>query len=88
MAAVTASDVRLRHPRHPTSCIFGERQKPSTIAKRAHIGIDNNAPQAGDRIADALERRYRYFGLILLNPLFDELQQMRQLTTEVIPELP
>jgi hypothetical protein len=34
-----------------------------TIAKGVYIGMDNNAPQAGDRIADALKRRYRYFGL-------------------------
>jgi probable F420-dependent oxidoreductase len=87
-----------------------------TIAKRVYIGIDNNAENARDRLADALERRYGYFGLpniaavavagtaddciaglrdiaaaganmILLNPLFDDLNQMQRLATDVIPGL-
>jgi hypothetical protein len=69
-----------------------------------------------DRIEDALERRYSYFGMtnlaagavvgtpddyttglraiplagahmILLNPLFDEPQQMQRVATDVIPRL-
>jgi probable F420-dependent oxidoreductase len=87
-----------------------------TIAKRVYIGVDDSAVTARARIADALERTYRYFGLtnvasfavagtpddciaglrdiaaagarmILLNPLFDELQQMQRLATEVMPGL-
>ena len=87
-----------------------------TIAKRVYIAIGDNAGNARDRIVDALDRRYRYFGLgnldavavagtvddciaglrdiaaagahmILLNPLFDELQQMQRLASEVIPRL-
>ena len=88
-----------------------------TIAKRVYIAIDDNAENARERIADALDRRYSYFGLgniatvavagtvddcvaglcdiaaagadmILLNPLFDELRQMRRLADEVIPRVP
>jgi probable F420-dependent oxidoreductase len=87
-----------------------------TIAKRIYIAVDNDADKARDRITNALDRRYRYFGMgnlaavavagtvddcvaglhevaaagaqmILLNPLFDELHQMRRLATEVIPRL-
>jgi probable F420-dependent oxidoreductase len=34
-----------------------------TIAKRVYIAIGDNAETARDRIADALDRRYSYFGL-------------------------
>jgi alkanesulfonate monooxygenase SsuD/methylene tetrahydromethanopterin reductase-like flavin-dependent oxidoreductase (luciferase family) len=34
-----------------------------TIAKRVYIAIDDNAENARDRITDALECRYSYFGL-------------------------
>lgn len=95
-----------------------QRRDPAgfTIAKRVYIAIDDDAQNARDRIADALDRWYRYFGLrnldavaiagtaddclaglrdvaaagaqmILLNPLFDELQQMQRLADEVIPRL-
>lgn len=42
-----------------------QRRDPGsfTIAKRVYIAIDDNAETARDRIADALERRYSYFGL-------------------------
>jgi alkanesulfonate monooxygenase SsuD/methylene tetrahydromethanopterin reductase-like flavin-dependent oxidoreductase (luciferase family) len=87
-----------------------------TVAKRVYIAIDDDAQDARDRIADALERRYSYFGpsnlaavavagtthdciaglrdiaaagarMILLNPLFNELEQMQRLATEVVPQL-
>jgi probable F420-dependent oxidoreductase len=87
-----------------------------TLAKRVYIAVDDDADKARNRITDALERRYGYFGmtnlaavpvagtvddcaaglhdvatagarLILLNPLFDELDQMHRLATEVIPRL-
>lgn len=88
-----------------------------TIAKRVYIAVDDDAGKARDRISDALQDRYGYFGLgnltavavagtaddcaaglsdiaaagahtIILNPLFDELRQMRRLAAEVIPRLP
>lgn len=95
-----------------------QRRDPGgfTIAKRVYIAVANDAGKVRDRIADALERRYGYFGmtglaavgvagtvddcvaglrevaaagaqLILLDPLFDELDQMHRLATEVIPRL-
>lgn len=95
-----------------------QRRDPGsfTIAKRVYIAVANDADKARARIADALERRYGYFGmtglaavgvagtvddcaaglrevaaagaqLILLDPLFDELDQMHRLATEVIPRL-
>lgn len=87
-----------------------------TIAKRVYVAIDDNPGNARERIADALDRRYSYFGLsnldavavagtaddcltglrdiaaagaqmILLNPLFDEAQQMQRLASEIISRL-
>lgn len=34
-----------------------------TLAKRVYIAVEHDAGRARDRIGDALERRYRYFGL-------------------------
>lgn len=87
-----------------------------TLAKRVYIAVDDDGDNARDRIANALQHRYGYFGMtglaavpvagtvddcvaglhevaaagaqmILLNPLFDELDQMHRLATEVIPKL-
>lgn len=95
-----------------------QRRDPSsfTLAKRVYIAVDKDGDKARERITDALEHRYGYFGMtdlavvsvagtvddcvaglhevaaagaqmILLNPLFDELDQMHLLATEVIPKL-
>ncbi|GAB3431781.1 LLM class flavin-dependent oxidoreductase [Flindersiella endophytica] len=87
-----------------------------TVAKRVYIAVDDHAETARARIADALHRRYDYFGmgdlaavavagtvddcvaglrdvaaagahLVLLNPLFDGLQQLSRLAHDVIPQL-
>jgi probable F420-dependent oxidoreductase len=42
-----------------------QRRDPDsfTVAKRVYIAVDDDPDKARDRIADALERRYSYFGL-------------------------
>jgi probable F420-dependent oxidoreductase len=108
----------VRHARIARDELHQQRRDPGsfTLAKRVYIAVDNDADKARDRITDALEHRYSYFGMtnlaavpvagtvdecvaglhevaaagaqmILLNPLFDELNQMHRLATEVIPRL-
>jgi alkanesulfonate monooxygenase SsuD/methylene tetrahydromethanopterin reductase-like flavin-dependent oxidoreductase (luciferase family) len=107
-----------QHARIARDQLHQQRRDPRQfhLAKRVYIAVDNDADKARDRITDALERRYGYFGMtnlaagtvagtvddcvagphevaavgaqvILLNPLFDELNQMHRLATEVIPRL-
>jgi len=107
-----------QHARIAREQLHQQQRDPDnfTIAKRVYIAVDNDAGAARDRITNALDRMYRYFGMgnlaavavagtvddcvdglhevaaagaqeILLNPLFDELNQMRLLATEVIPRL-
>lgn len=52
--AATARIELQRQHRDPSDC---------TIAKRVYIAVDDNPDNAHDRIAEALERRYNYFGL-------------------------
>lgn len=107
-----------QHARIAREQLHQQQRDPDsfTLAKRVYIAVGNNAHPARDRITDALEHRYGYFGmtnlaavpvagtvddcvaglhevatagaqLILLNPLFDEEDQMHRLATEVIPRL-
>lgn len=107
-----------QHVRIARDQLHQQRRDPGsfTLAKRVYIAVDNDADTARDRITDALDRRYSYFGMtklaavpvagtvddcvaglhevaaagaqvILLSPLFDELNQMHRLATEVIPRL-
>lgn len=86
------------------------------IAKRVYLVVDDDADRARQRVAEALDRMYGYFGLsgvercavagrpddvvrglgeiagagaelLLLNPLFDDTEQMERLVAEVIPQL-
>lgn len=107
-----------QHARIAREQLHQQRRDPAgfTLAKRVYIAVDNDAGKARDRITDALEHRYGYFGMtdlaavpvagtvddcaaglhevaaagaqmILLNPLFDELDQMHRLAFEVVPKL-
>jgi probable F420-dependent oxidoreductase len=86
------------------------------IAKRVYICVDDDPGRARDRMSEALQRLYGYFGLpdltpvavfgsvddcvrglrdvadagaelILLNPMFDEPEQMERLAAEVMPQV-
>jgi probable F420-dependent oxidoreductase len=94
----------------------GRSESEFKIAKRVYIAVDDDANRARQRISDALERLYGYFGvhgmesvavfgppdecvrglaevaaagaqMILLDPLFDEAEQMERLAADVIPHL-
>jgi probable F420-dependent oxidoreductase len=117
-AGSSTTEAFAQHARIAREQLHPQQRDPGnfTIAKRVYIAVDNDAGTARDRITNALDRRYRYFGMgnlaavavagtvddcvaglrevaaagaqtILLNPLFDELHQMRRLATEVIPRL-
>jgi alkanesulfonate monooxygenase SsuD/methylene tetrahydromethanopterin reductase-like flavin-dependent oxidoreductase (luciferase family) len=91
---------------------------PSTfrIAKRVYIAVEDDADLARQRIGEALDRTYGYFGLtgisavavagtpedcvqglsevadagaelILVNPMYDDAEQMERLAAEVLPRL-
>jgi hypothetical protein len=54
-----------QHARIAQEQLHQQRRDPGcfTLAKRVYIAIDNDADKARDRITDALERRYGYFGM-------------------------
>jgi probable F420-dependent oxidoreductase len=54
-----------QHARIARDQLHQQRRDPAsfTLAKRVYIAVDNDADKARDRITDALERRYGYFGM-------------------------
>ena len=106
------------HVRVIREALAEQGRDPATfrIAKRVYIAVDDDAARAQQRIADALDAHYGYFGLtglapvavagtvddcakglrevadagaelILLNPMFDDAEQVERLAAEVIPRL-
>jgi probable F420-dependent oxidoreductase len=94
----------------------GQSAADFRIAKRVYIAVDDDEVHGRQRIAEALNQLYGYFGLrdmtevavygpseacaeglrhiaeagaelILLNPLFDDAEQMERLAAEVVPLL-
>lgn len=95
-----------------------QQRDPSSfaIAKRVYVAVDDDSARARERISDALDALYGYFGntglapvavvgtpeecaaglrevsdagaqRLLLNPLYDDAEQMERLAAEVIPRL-
>jgi probable F420-dependent oxidoreductase len=54
-----------QHARIARGQLHQQQRDPAgfTLAKRVYIAVDNDADKARDRITDALDRRYRYFGM-------------------------
>jgi probable F420-dependent oxidoreductase len=108
----------VEHVRIVREALQAQSREPASfpIAKRVYIAVDDDSERARQRISDALDRLYGYFGLrglaavavagapdecvgglrevveagaemIVLNPLFDDDEQMERLAAEVVPRL-